>query len=285
MDRRFVGQWPTGPQPYVPTVMQLTVEVESDGGLARSLLREWFEAGLRILAASLVGNSRSGADHGHSLEGWTGAAMFITPFEGRAELRQEYSPESWQGFLDALIRLPSFASFEAQQLGPQGVPSFPSTVVSCERVDGDRAWLNLSMVTKPQLRRSGKRWGEALSFLREMAEKVNPSYGGISFLDTVFSSPLEAQLHLRSRDTVPISRSRLRGYGWITILPEEVGVRLGGVAGLRASGAFAEVAALENGGFWLRATEDLDNYRAQQAELVRSALAVVLPNAGMVETR
>lgn len=55
---------------------------------------------------------------------------------------------------------------------------------------------------------------------------------------------------------MPGSRSYLRGYGWLTVCPQELADRLSGAAELRATGAFHEVEELAEGGAWLLATPD-----------------------------
>lgn len=48
----------------------------------------------------------------------------------------------------------------------------------------------------------------------------------------------------------------LRGYSWLTVLPENLAAKLGGTGALRGSGAFAEVRTLGGGGAWLLAIAD-----------------------------
>jgi hypothetical protein len=60
-------------------------------------------------------------------------------------------------------------------------------------------------------------------------------------------------------------------------MPEEVGSRLGGLAGLRASGAFDNVDHLKHGGYWCRATTDLADYDEPTADKIFGAVASALP--------
>jgi len=92
---------------------------------------------------------------------------------------------------------------------------------------------------------------------------------------------LEIATHEFLSDTVPRSREVLRGYSWVTVVPQEWGDRLGGLQALEASGAFVDVAQLDAGGYWLRATEHWRDYRLPAAERVFEVLAPVLP-AGKV---
>jgi hypothetical protein len=67
------------------------------------------------------------------------------------------------------------------------------------------------------------------------------------------------------------------GYGWLTVLAEELGERLGGLEVLRASGAFVQVDRLASGGFWLLATRTWDEYGWPEAEGLFEVVAPVLP--------
>lgn len=61
------------------------------------------------------------------------------------------------------------------------------------------------------------------------------------------------------------------------MVPKELVAAVGGAAGLRASGAFAEVAELPSGALWLRATEHYGEYGSENAEAIVRALAPILP--------
>jgi hypothetical protein len=72
------------------------------------------------------------------------------------------------------------------------------------------------------------------------------------------------------------SRSRLRGYGWLTICPQELGDELGGESYFTASNAFIRVIHLRAGGYWLQATADYSRYDMAAAERVFRTLAPIL---------
>ncbi|MFI6761935.1 hypothetical protein ACIBF5_22615 [Micromonospora sp. NPDC050417] len=69
----------------------------------------------------------------------------------------------------------------------------------------------------------------------------------------------------------------LRGYSWVTVVPEKVGLSLGGLDGLNESGAFRSVERLPRGGYWLQATERFTDYRQPEAERVFEVLRPHLP--------
>ncbi|UQU67567.1 hypothetical protein COUCH_15395 [Couchioplanes caeruleus] len=123
-----------------------------------------------------------------------------------------------------------------------------------------------------------------LGVLREFAHRLNPGFGQVEYgFDTSGKTALEwsfpPAIPLEERDpeyTVAQSRQHLRGYSWVTVVPEELANRLGGVAALEGSGAFVEVTALRNGGVWLLATPDYRDYGPEQVERVFQVLAPVL---------
>jgi len=112
---------------------------------------------------------------------------------------------------------------------------------------GDPGWFMFKidgsselLVDDPERERS------LLGLVRVVADRCGPAYGEISldaYRQAGFDSLLERALALDSSETVLRSRHVLRGYSWLTIVPQEIGDRLGGLARLRASGAFVEVAA------------------------------------------
>jgi hypothetical protein len=285
VNESFVGQWPSGQEHWVPTLLQLTIPAES----GRAVLGSWFELGFD----SLAGDLRSGAlglpdsrkQSADERVSKVCAALFSVRLEstGYYERRTEFSSGTWRDYLSELEELPHMASLELFTLDDDGIQVNPSMLVSSHRYGRAGEWLSLDIMVKPQLQPEDMRWPLALSLLKSTADAAVPSHGSVSFYDTIFRTPLELSLHLAPEDTVPRSREQLRGYGWITILGEEMGIRFGGEAGLRKTGAFAEVVRLTNGGYWLKATPTLEEYRALQAEKVRLVLAPVLPNAGHVQ--
>ncbi|MEZ0108984.1 hypothetical protein ABH920_002994 [Catenulispora sp. EB89] len=121
-----------------------------------------------------------------------------------------------------------------------------------------------------------------VDFLHSFAEQVDPLYGETAYddgmpgaktvIETLVGPPWRSY-----RDTLPTARRQLRGYGWLTVVPRELVPTVGGIAGLRASGAFAEVAPLPSGAVWLRATEHYGDYSGESAEAIVRALAPILP--------
>jgi hypothetical protein len=115
-------------------------------------------------------------------------------------------------------------------------------------------------------------------FLRARSAEVDPSFGHIAFGYTVGKTALEEVLGppwLLPENTIPESRTWLRGYGWVTVVPREIAARLG-VDSLRRGGAFHEVAELPDGGIWLQATPRFADFQGEPVRSVWAALAPAL---------
>jgi hypothetical protein len=115
------------------------------------------------------------------------------------------------------------------------------------------------------------------------ADRLNPGFGHISYAhygDTALEYSLRGpQFTQEWRDheyAVNDCRKYLRGYSWLTIVPQELVERVGGVDGLRTSGAFFEVQPLAGGGIWLLATQDYRDFTDDALERVFRALAPIL---------
>jgi hypothetical protein len=131
-----------------------------------------------------------------------------------------------------------------------------------------------SRLVQPELQQSLR------SFVRSVAERVNPSFGQCDYDDGLSKTAVERTVGPPWRmpsTTIPDSRHTLRGYSWLTICPQELADRFGGVDALSATGAFREVEQLAAGGVWLLATADYRDYDQAAVERVFEAVAPVLP--------
>lgn len=118
------------------------------------------------------------------------------------------------------------------------------------------------------------------------ADLWNPGFGHLSYVVNDGATAFEACLRRIDnpipqewwdhRYTVNYCREFLRGYSWLTIVPEELAARLGGPAALAATGAFTEVRSLKNGGIWLLATSDYGDFNDDALRGVFNAVAPVL---------
>jgi hypothetical protein len=124
-------------------------------------------------------------------------------------------------------------------------------------------------------------WLDVLLFY---PDRLNPGFCHVAYVyadgATALEHSLLATTHPREvRDpayTVNECRRFLRGYSWLTIVPQELSDRLGGADGLRRTKAFAEVRPLSAGGVWLLASTDYRDYDAGAVRRVFHALAPVL---------
>jgi hypothetical protein len=190
-----------------------------------------------------------------------------------------YSPDAWDGFLLSLGRVPSLATLECNANDDDGDSvrgPYLGFVVS--RIDsGEGTWLVLSVKGSPEMLVPEQRRSVLLDLLRGAAERSNPVHGEVYWGQKPTRGLYEEATGSSPFDSLPRARRALRGYAWLTILPEEIGMRLGGVDGLRASGAFVEVLHLGAGGYWCRATEAPETYDSAAAERVFDVVAAALP--------
>ncbi|MWA13146.1 DUF3396 domain-containing protein [Streptomyces sp. BA2] len=109
------------------------------------------------------------------------------------------------------------------------------------------------------------------------ADGSNPAFGRVEYGFYSDRANLDVALRRKPREFLPTSRSLLRGYGWVTICPEELVKRLGGVQSLESGGAFFRVIPLSSGGVVLQASETLFGYSDEVMDAVFRSLAKVLP--------
>ncbi|GAA0912401.1 hypothetical protein [Virgisporangium aurantiacum] len=124
-----------------------------------------------------------------------------------------------------------------------------------------------------------------LDLMFRFADQANPAYGHIAYHDhgrTAFEAglrnidnPAPPQWWSYPR-TLEVCREALRGYSWLTILPQELLDRVGGLDTLAGSGAFVEVRPLHAGGVWLLATDDYRTFDDAALLRVFHALAPAL---------
>jgi len=159
----------------------------------------------------------------------------------------------------------------------------PALWLRADTEETSPGWLRLNASTNASDFEPGHPGGERwLALVRGQAERINPGYGQIGIWhaprgETALENRLPVDFgRNRPQYTVGESRQWLRGYAWVTIAPQELADRLGGVAALRASGVFHEVAQLGQGGVWLQATRYFGQYDVAKATEVFEVLAPVL---------
>jgi hypothetical protein len=116
----------------------------------------------------------------------------------------------------------------------------------------------------------------ALSVAAAAAE-LRPVFGRIELGLAHDRTNLDIGLRRRPSKSLPESGHTLRGYAWVTIVPEEILSRLGGVTALDASGVFCRVRPLAAGGALLQSSPTIAGYTDAVMEGVFRVLAPVLP--------
>ncbi|MBB5868606.1 hypothetical protein F4553_001985 [Allocatelliglobosispora scoriae] len=216
--------------------------------------------------------------------------------------------ENWAEFLTAVsdhddgsqlvaeYLLPRDPACPEVEVGPGGQPEFAAKVHMSDTLypmvygnvdeDGrcDTTTVFLRVSAHPRFLFGTPERQQALcEFLRAVAHEANPAYGEINIGPTptsltVFSKALkEADFESSLAFDRAGSRQVLRGYSWVTVMPQELGDSLGGLAGLEQTQAFHEVVPLRNGGYWLKATERFSDYDDTAIRRVFEAVRPVLP--------
>ncbi|GAA0940182.1 hypothetical protein GCM10009554_30650 [Kribbella koreensis] len=122
---------------------------------------------------------------------------------------------------------------------------------------------------------AGDRW---MSFLAEVVGSVTVVYGEVAVNGNVHhTTAFDSAIGRNHLDSLAQSSEYIRGYSWITLCPAVLVERVGGVKGLRASGAFAEVRLLGSGDVLLLATSTPQEFDRAALRRVWVALAPVLP--------
>ena len=120
-----------------------------------------------------------------------------------------------------------------------------------------------------------------VAFMRGFAEQHDPVFGHISYVASPSDgkTQLEQALILRPRNTLAEWDHYLRGYSWVTVIPAVLAAEIGGMRGLRDSGAFAFVDEVSGGSLWLQATRRWSEFAGDQVVVDRvfEGLAPVLP--------
>jgi hypothetical protein len=272
--------------------LQLSLERPDTDAETAELLRAWFggafeamggELRQRLLAVEplsddLLRRRPRNDPYGQPGDVWSHVMTGVRGARGIRNRANAFSTAAWQKFLTGMDKVPATGELNICTLDQHGFPhGLPAMRVHSEFHDEDERWLFLWVLFGPDLLQDPGYQQETLSFARTFANRYNPSYGEVSYnlggLDTAF----EQRFTLRPSRTILSSRSVLRGYSWLTICPQEIGDRLGGLQALRSSAAFAEVEPLDAGGYWLLATSDYRGFDAATAERIFQVVAPALP--------
>ncbi|WP_432990988.1 hypothetical protein [Dactylosporangium sp. CA-233914] len=264
---------------------QLCVSVDEGYARALSAARRWFEMGFAEMGGqfrravtgplpAVVSNST------RALQELPGAisVQLVTMLDEQDQTPDVvYSEPAWEEWLLSLGRVPWLAALECRENDSTGNVLGPSLNLTLDRVDSGGTWLLFNIAGSADMTLAEPQRSALLRVLRAVAEHSNPVHGEVSWGTSFTQAVYEEATHQYPQRTLPNGRWALRSYAWVTILPEEIGERLGGLDALRASGAFVEVDHLAGGGYWCRATQAPEEFDQAAAERVFTVVAPALP--------
>jgi hypothetical protein len=273
------------------------------------LVRQWFESGFSVIAPEQLAALESGPKLPPEAirrsmpcgpPGATWGFVSVTryypkritkagrqTFEHKGSARV-WTARSWSWFLGQLADPPHDATLGTAHLQDEngdepGYPESPRVRMLAFRDKLAADWLRLSFDAPETSLNDPDRQQSWLAFIREIVDNLNPAFGIVDYeydflygQTAVEATVADLSIALTKEGKV-VSRRVLRGYDWLTICPQELVARLGGVRALAASGAFHQVEELRGGGLWLLATADYRDYDEAATDRVFRALAPVLP--------
>jgi hypothetical protein len=208
---------------------------------------------------------------------------------GTVRRKGSRGPLNWSRVLarESLNKLPGqlakeflAAELGISVLGENGYPQDQVIRMSVIRPEEDAGWVQLAVTVPagsfPQTSEQ-QTW---VRFLTAFCRCLNASFGIISYehnggLQTELESRLPAPT-LFDYEAMPLSRQRLRGYDWVTLVPGELVAKLGGVAQLKAAGLTA-VVELPAGGALVQACPAFSDFAGDVVERLWDAPRPVLP--------
>lgn len=267
-------------------VAELVVDVPADDSEYSAWVRSWFEAMWDVFANLGVLDSAAAAALVAGGPRRIPAGMRATlscapPKLGGKHKHRAYSAAS----LDWAYEMACTGNTVSFLLSTVDERKFYRTrefvLANVWRDDNDKRWARFGMdVPEEPLSTAvgGAFQSAALDALHRLADLSNPVYGEMGYPGKGHCTGLEYALHNWGLfDSYPRARHHLRGYNWVTIIPQELVVQLGGLDEIAKSGAFAVAGNLASGGAWLRATTDFADYDLAHATRVFQAVARVLP--------
>lgn len=285
--------------------LQVLVDVDRYPRRAGKLAQAWFGEGWRQLGGGM---------RRHLLAYPQGAPQGASPdfpfgIEARGTVHFQFSEvddgdywqfvygsAEWERMLSELSALPAGAFFKcAEQAGwggggkfeLDGSPAFymtPNylTMFLEKELTPDRQVMALRVDAREEtLYGTVEQENRTVEFVRSIVDNFDVDYGDMTFVCSGRGTMVENQLGLGPSDTWFRARRVLRGYSWVTVVPDEIAERLGGGEAFAASGAFWKVERLRQGGWWLQATHRFVDYQQAEAERVFNVLAPVLPEGAV----
>ncbi|GAA2371061.1 hypothetical protein [Dactylosporangium salmoneum] len=266
--------------------VQFCLAVGEDRGRAVTAVQQWFREGFaqlgralydpatRLAPAELHVETRLARRVPHAV-----SIMLAIPQRGVDDyLFTAYSPALFDALVESLVDVPIGAHVSFTANDADGDTDGSTLLLDVDRIDSDAGtWLLVRLLTLRTPFAATDGMAPLLAFVRSVANLANPMHGEIAWGNHRQESVFELAIAANPKRTLAHARQTLRGYSWLTILPEEIGQHLGGLDALRSSGAFVEVEHLDAGGFWCRATPSIMEYDWAAAERVFQVVAPALP--------
>ncbi|MCZ7423707.1 hypothetical protein O7605_29790 [Verrucosispora sp. WMMA2121] len=281
---------------------QLVIDFSADPARGEQAIGQWFESGWRLLGGSLrdVADAqaagtfvRGGKNFPYGVDAW----LARVPCEGQSSNGAPYDPQEWRRFLNDArrggaqihdISVYEMAWSDVDGRPAKGVDISPRMLsIRCVRrhVDG-REFVLLSLeAPRTNLLDAAEHEATLSTFFRRAADQAGPLFGQIGFDYGIYSmTGLEYRLYIQPQESIREVGQVLRGYSWVTVLPDILVDRLGGGQQLVDSGAFIAVDRLSSGSWWLQAADTAAGYTNDHAKRVFRALRPVLPAKAYAST-
>ncbi|MDY7091125.1 MAG: hypothetical protein SYR96_39365, partial [Actinomycetota bacterium] len=288
MDRQLLDF--ASSQASMDFALDVQLNVDSSAGDAGQVAYDWLDQGFAVLAGDVKASIADLPADASAAGQNTGAGfgqITVSRRQGdgprRFNTTRVASREGFQWLRAELADLPTDVDLVTGHLDQTGMmtgTTFDGFVATYRESPG---WLQLrATVNRTTFVAEQQRW---LDFVFSFADQVNPGYGQVTFAYDRGKSVVEETTQPRTPEkwrknpavTIGRCRETLRGYGWLTVVAQELADLVGGADALRATSAFAQVRQLERGGVGLLVTDDLRDYTERTAEPAFRVLAPLLP--------
>jgi hypothetical protein len=236
------------------------------------VVRPWFERGAELFPGLFGQLGKSGLAQG----------SFVDQAPGTARMSSaKYSTAGWRRRLSGLADRPAGLALSVSVELDE--PSGDAQSVDISMTDEHAGTPGLVRLTIDASNGSDGAWGPGtaerwITFLADCVASQPVLYGEVGLDGNIgHTTSFDAAIGRNHLVSFRQSSEYLRGYSWITLCPAVLADRLGGAAGLRASGAFAEVRQFGSGDVLVLATLTPQEFDQAALRRVWVALAPVLP--------
>lgn len=267
-----------------PIYMELSVECPSPAALAK-IGRRWLVDGVARCASDLLDELRAQVEqppYGPRFEpavpdGVVGLIRLDTQFTMGVKGIRSYTEGSWEWFMRQVDSGNFYhAEVHLARVDGQGAMIEPYMYFVVKKTPELDGWVHVVLQT-------GMDWlyshadliASCVELFFDAAGELDASFGNWTE-DGNYRTQHELAMSLFPDNTIPKSREYLRGYGWLTVIPPEIALQLGGAARLDATGEFYSVRPLANGAVGLIACQRAQNYSPEIVERLGRLFADVL---------